>query len=189
MIAFIDDRRGGCGVEPVRKAPPPPTLPRLADRVNRRFRAPRPNVLRVADPTCAAAWRGFVHAAFVLDALEPALHGRRPSTASSAMAEGSQHARVRCTERLAGPGIGPSVGNVGGSCDNALAETAIGLFKAEAIRRRGPWRSLEAVEFAALERADRPNTRRRPEPIGNVPPAEAEARHRYAQAETPALAA
>ena len=80
------------------------------------------------------------------------------------------------------------MGSVGDSYDNALAETVIGLFKTEVIRRRGPWRSLEAVEFATLDWVDWRNNRRLLEPIGNMPPAEAEARY-YAQLEAPALAA
>jgi transposase InsO family protein len=92
------------------------------------------------------------------------------------------------TERLAAAGIEPSVGGVGDSYDNALAETINGLFKTEVIRRRGPWRSLEPVELATLEWVDWSNHRRLLEPIGNMPPAEAEARY-YAQLEAPALAA
>ena len=95
---------------------------------------------------------------------------------------------IRYTERLAEADIEPSVGSVGDSYDNALAETVIGLFKAEVIHRRGPWPSFEAVEYATLEWVDWFNTRRLLEPIGNVPPAEAEARY-YAQAEVQALAA
>jgi putative transposase len=95
---------------------------------------------------------------------------------------------IRYTERLAEAGIEPSVGSVGDSYDNALAESVIGLFKTEAIRRRGPWRSLEAVEFATLEWVDWFNNRRLLEPIGNVPPAEAEARY-YAQFKAPAFKA
>ena len=86
------------------------------------------------------------------------------------------------------PSIEPSVGSVGDSFDNALAETINGLYKAEVIHRRGPWRSFEAVEFATLEWVDWFNHRRLLEPIGNVPPAEAEARY-YAQREVPARAA
>jgi putative transposase len=95
---------------------------------------------------------------------------------------------LRYTERLAAAGIEPSVGSVGDSYDNALAETVIGLFKAEVIHRRGPWRSCEAVEFATLEWVDRFNTRRLLEPIGNIPPAEAEAAY-YAQLEVMPMAA
>jgi putative transposase len=95
---------------------------------------------------------------------------------------------IRYTERLPEAGIEPSVGSVGDSCDNALAETVIGLFKTEVIRRRGPWRNIEAVEFATLEWVGWYNTRRLLEPIGNMPPAEAEARY-YAQLEPAAMAA
>ena len=89
--------------------------------------------------------------------------------------ETAQYLAIRYTERLAEAGIEPSVGSVGDSYDNALAETVIGLFKTEVIRPRGPWRSLEAVEFATLEWVNWFNTRRLLEPIGHVPPAEAEA--------------
>ena len=103
--------------------------------------------------------------------------------------DGTPHtSRAKYTERLAEAGIEPSVGSVGDSYDNALAETVIGLFKAEVIHRRGPWRSFEAVEFATLEWVDWFNTRRLFEPIGNIPPAEAEARY-YEQRETLSLAA
>ena len=99
-----------------------------------------------------------------------------------------QHVSIRYSERLAEAGIEPSVGSVGDSFDNTLAETVIGLFKAEVVRRRGPWRSLDAVEFATLEWVDWFNNRRLLEPIGNVPPVEAEERY-HARAEAPALAA
>lgn len=102
--------------------------------------------------------------------------------------ESAQYVSIRYTERLADAGIDPSVGSVGDSYDNALAETVIGLFKTEVIRRRGPWRSLEAVEFAVLEWVDWFNHRRLLEPIGNMPPAEAEQRY-YAQLQEIALAA
>jgi transposase InsO family protein len=102
--------------------------------------------------------------------------------------ESAQYASIRYMERLAEASIEPSVGSVGDSYDNALAETVIGLFKTEVIRRCGPWRNIEAVEFATLEWVDRYDTRRLLEPIGNMPPAEAEARY-YAQLEAPALAA
>ncbi len=143
------------------------------DRVNRQFKAPRPNALWVSDFTYVATWSGFVyvafvidvfarrivgwrasrsaHASFVLDALEQALHERRPAQGSGLVHHsdrGSQYLALRYTERLAGAGIEPSVGSVGDSYDNALAETINGLFKAESIHRRGPWRSFEAVEYA-----------------------------------------
>ena len=185
----------------------------LLHRVNRQFKAPRPNALWVSDFTYVATWGGFVyvafvidayarrivgwrvsrtaHTAFVLDALEQALHDRRPLQGRGLVHHsdrGSQYLALRYTERLAEAGVELSVGSVGDSYDNALAETINGLDKAEVIHRRGPWRSFEAVEFATLEWVDWFNTRRLLEPIGNVPPAEAEARY-YAQAEAQALAA
>jgi len=187
-------------------------IPCAADRVNRQFRAPRPNQLWVSDFTYVATWQGFVyaafvidvfarrivgwrvsrtaHAGFVLDALEQALHDRRPAKGGLThhSDRGGQYVSIRYTERLLEAGIEPSVGSVGDSYDNALAETVIGLFKTEVIRRRGPWRSLEAVEYATLEWVDWFNNRRLLEPIGNMPPAEAEARY-YAGLEEPALAA
>ena len=102
--------------------------------------------------------------------------------------EPKQYVAIRYTERLLEAGIEPSVGSVGDSYDNALAETINGLFKTEVIRRRGPWRNMEAVEFATLEWVDLYNNHRLLEPIGNMPPAEAEARY-YAQLEPPAMAA
>ena len=102
--------------------------------------------------------------------------------------ESGQYVSIRYTEQLLEAGIEPSVGSVGDPYDNALAETVIGLFKTEVIRRRGPWRSLEAVEYATLEWVDWFNNRRLLEPIGNMPPAEAETRY-YARLEKPALAA
>ncbi|MFV0625413.1 IS3 family transposase [Sphingomonas sp. ac-8] len=183
------------------------------DRVNRQFQALRPNALWVSDFTYVATWRGFVyvafvidafarrivgwrvsrtaHADFVLDALEQALHDRRPFASGDLVHHsdrGSQYVSIRYTERLAEAGIEPSVGSVGDSYDNALAETINGLFKAEVIHRRGPWRSFEAVEFAALEWVDWFNHRRLLEPIGNIPPAEAEAAY-YAQLEAVPIAA
>jgi putative transposase len=95
---------------------------------------------------------------------------------------------IQYTERFAEAGIEPSVGSVGDSFDNALAETINGLFKAEVIHRRGPWRHAEAVEFATLEWVDWFNHRRLLEPIGNIPPAEAEARY-YAALDQMPLAA
>ena len=91
--------------------------------------------------------------------------------------ESAQYVSIKYTERLAEAGIEPSVGSVGDSYDNALAETINGLFKTEVIHRTGPWRSLETVEFATLEWVDCFNNRRLLEPIGNIPPAEAEARY------------
>ena len=116
----------------------------------------------------------------MLDALEQALHDRRPVQRGGLVHHsdrGSQYVSIKYTERLAEAGIEPSVGSVGDSYDNALAETINGLFKAEVIHRRGPWRSFEAVEFATLEWVDWFNNRRLLEPIGNIPPAEAEERY------------
>lgn len=95
-----------------------------------------------------------------------------------------QYLSIRYTERLAEAGIEPSVGSVGDSYDNALAETVIGLFKTEVIRQRGPWRNLEAVEFAVLEWVEWFNNRRLLESIGNVPPAELEATYYDQQTES-----
>ena len=131
------------------------------------------------------------HASFVLDALEQALHDRRPAHRGGLVHHsdrGSQYVSIKYTERLVEAGVEPSVGSVGDSYDNALAETINGLYKAEIIHRRGPWRSLEAVEFATLEWVDWFNNRRLLEPIGNIPPAEAEERY-YAMLEHPAMAA
>ena len=102
--------------------------------------------------------------------------------------ESAQYVSIKYTERLAEAGIEPSVGSVGDSYDNALAETINGLYKAEVIHRRGPWRSFEAVEFATLEWVDWFNNRGLLEPIGNIPPAEAEERY-YAMTEQSAMAA
>ena len=138
-------------------------------------------------------WRASrtAHAGFVLDALEQALHDRRPVHRGGLVHHsdrGSQYVSIKYTERLAEAGIEPSVGSVGDSYDNALAETINGLYKAEVIHRRGPWRSFEAVEFATLEWVDWFNNRRLLEPIGNIPPAEAEQRY-YAMLEQSATAA
>ena len=183
------------------------------DRVNRHFKAPSPNRLWLSDFTYVATWQGFVyvafvidafarrivgwrasrtaHAGFVLDALDQALHDRRPVHRGGLVHHsdrGSQYVSIRYSERLAEAGIEPSVGSVGDSYDNALAETINGLYKAEVIHRRGPWRNFEAVEFATLEWVDWFNNRRLLEPIGNIPPVEAEERY-YAMLDVPAIAA
>ena len=109
-----------------------------------------------------------------------ALHDRRPAHSGGLIHysdRGSQYVSIRYSERLAEAGIEPSVGSVGDSYDNALAETINGLYKAEVIHRRGPWRSFEAVEYATLEWVDWFNHRRLLETIGNIPPAEAEAQY------------
>lgn len=136
-------------------------------------------------------WRASrtARAGFVLDALEQALHDWRPVHRGRLVHHSDRAAvSIKYTERLAEAGIEPSVGIVGESYDNALAETSNGLYKAEVIWRREPWRNFEAVEFATLEWLDRSNNRRLLEPIGNIPPAEAEQRC-YAMLEEPPVAA
>jgi hypothetical protein len=131
------------------------------------------------------------HASFVLDALEQAIHDRRPVHRGGLIHHsdrGSQYVSIKYTERLAEAGIEPSVGSVGDSYDNASAETINGLYKAEVIHCRGPWRSFEAVEYATLKWVDWFNHRRLLEPIGNSPPAEAEARY-YAMLDETSMAA
>ena len=192
--------------KPVRTTISDKAAPCPLDHVNRQFKAPRPNVLWVSDFTYVATWSGFVYVAFiidayarrivgwrvsrtaqtgfVLDALEQALHERRPLHRGGLVHHsdrGSQYVSIHYTERLAQAGIEPSVGSVGDSYDNALAESINGLYKAEVIHRRGPWRSLEAVEFATLEWVHWFNNWRLLEPIGNIPPAEAEALYSAAQ--------
>lgn len=177
---------------------------RPADLVQREFVATRPNQLWVADITYVATWVGFVYVAFVvdafsraivgwrvsrslrtdlaLDALEQALYAR-PKTGGLVhhSDRGSQYVAIRYTERLAAAGLERSVGSVGDAYDNALAETINGLYKAEVIRRRGPWRNIDAVEYATLEWVDWFNNRRLLEPIGYVPPAEYETKWYEAQ--------
>jgi len=114
---------------------------------------------------------------FVLDALEQALYARRPDRSGKLTHHsdrGSQYVSIRYTERLAEAGIEPSVGSVGDAYDNALAETINGLYKTEVIRRRSSWKTMEEVEMEALKWVDWLNNRRLLEPIGNIPPAEAE---------------
>ena len=184
-----------------------------SSRSARYCRLPRRPTIRISPSPYVATWTGFVyiafvidayarrivgwrvsrtaHAGFVLDALERALHDRRPAHRGGLVHHsdrGSQYVSIKYTERLVEAGVEPSVGSVGDSYDNALAETINGLYKAEIIHRRGPWRSLEAVEFATLEWVDWFNNRRLLEPIGNIPPAEAEERY-YAMLEQPAMAA
>jgi len=179
---------------------------RPLDLVDRNFTATRPNQLWVSDFTSVATWRGFVYVAFVidvfarrivgwrvssslatdfvLDALEQAIYDRCAASPDGLVHHsdrGTQYLSMRYTDRLADAGIAPSVGRRGDSYDNALAESIIGLFKTEVIRRLGPWRHLDAVEFATLDWVDWFNHRRLLEPIGYVPPAEYEARY-YEQA-------
>ncbi len=184
---------------------------RPLDLVKRQFQASRPNQLWVADFTYVATWAGFVYVAFVidafarrivgwrvarsmraelvLDALEQALWSRSATKGVVHHSDrGSQYLSIRYSERLAEAKAQPSVGSVGDSYDNALAETIIGLYKTEAIHRRGPWRHLEAVEYATLEWVDWFNHRRLLEPIGNIPPAELEASYYHSTSQLPMAA-
>jgi putative transposase len=131
-----------------------------------------------------------MQADFVLDALEQALHQRRPIAGGLVhhFDRGSQYVSIRYTERLIEAGVEPSVRSVGDRYDNALAETINGLYKAEVIHRQGPWRPMQAVEFATPEWVDWFNNRRLFEPIGNIPPAEAEANY-YAASDAMPVAA
>jgi len=178
------------------KAPSP------LDRVNRQFTADRPNQLWVSDFTYVSTWQGFVYVAFVidvfarrivgwrvsrsmrtdfvLDALEQALYARQPERDDALIHHsdrGSQYVSIRYTERLAEAGIEPSVGSKGDSYDNALAETINGLYKAELIHRRAPWKTVESLELATLEWVTWFNHQRLLEPIGYITPAEAEQRY------------
>lgn len=178
---------------------PDTSVPCPRDKVNRKFRAPAPNMLWVSDFTYVSTWQGFVYVAFVidtfanrivgwkasrsaktdfvLDALEQALYARRPTYQGGLIHHsdrGGQYVSIRYTERLAKAGIEPSVGSVGDAYDNALAETINGLYKTEVIRRRSSWKTMEEVELETLKWVDWFNNRRLLEPIGNIPPAEAE---------------
>ncbi|MDE1898915.1 MAG: IS3 family transposase [Xanthomonadaceae bacterium] len=196
----------------VRTTVPDAAVPCPLDRVNRQFKADRPNQLWVSDFTYVSTWQGFVYVAFVidvyarrivgwrvarsmrtdfvLDALEQALYARRAEREGALVHHsdrGSQYVSIRYSERLAEAGIEPSVGSKGDSYDNALAETINGLYKAEVIHRR-TWKTCEAVELATLEWVDWFNHRRLLEPIGYIPPAEAEA-HYWQQQNRQALSA
>ena len=184
---------------------------RPADLVDRDFTAAHPNQLWVADLTYVATWAGFVYVALVidvfsrmivgwrvsrslcsdlaLDALEQALWARPEiSQLIHHSDRGVQYVSISYTERLAEAGIEPSVGSVGDSYDNALAETIIGLYKTELIYKEGPWRGMEQIELATLEWVDWFNNRRLFEPIGNIPPVEYEALY-YQQQKAPAMVA
>jgi len=184
------------------------------DRVNRQFKADRPNQLWVSDFTYVSTWQGWLYVAFVidvftrrivgwrvsssmrtdfvLDALEQALYARQPERDGALIHHsdrGSQYVSIRYSERLAEAGIEPSVGSKGDSYDNALAETINGLYKAELIHRRAPWKTREALELATLEWVCWFNHHRLLEPIGYITPAEAEANYYWqlaSQAETTA---
>ncbi len=184
---------------------------RPADLVQRTFAALKPNQLWVADITYVATWCGVVYVAFVidvfarcivgwrvwnslrtdlvLDALEQALYSRTGTEGLVHHSDrGSQYLSIRYTERLAEVGIEASVGSVGDSYDNAMAESIIGLFKTEVIRARGPWKNIDEVEYATLEWVDWYNNKRLLEPIGNIPPAELEKAY-YEQLESQLKAA
>lgn len=178
-----------------------PAIPCPRDKVNRQFKAERPNQLWVSDFTYVSTWQGWLYVAFVidvfarrivgwrvsksmqadfvLDALEQALFDRQPERNSMIhhSDRGSQYVGIRYSERLALAGIEPSVGSRGDSYDNALAETINGLYKTELIHRRAPWKSAESVEIATLEWVHWFNHQRLLEPIGYIPPAEAEANY------------
>ena len=185
------------------------------DRVNRQFLAQRPNHLWVSDFTYVSTWQGWLYVAFVidvyarrsvgwrvsssmrtdfvLDALEQALYARQPERDGSLTHHsdrGAQYVSIRYSERLAEAGIEPSVGSRGDSYDNALAETINGLYKAELIHRRAPWKTKESVELATLEWVSWFNHHRLLEPIGYIPPAEAEANYyRQLASQTPTVGA
>ncbi len=186
----------------VRTTVPDATAVCPLDRVNRQFWADRPNQLWVSDFTYVSTWQGWLYVAFVidvyarrivgwrvstsmttdfvLDALEQALYDRRPGNDGSLIHHsdrGSQYVSIRYSERLAEAGIEPSVGSRGDSYDNALAETINGLYKAELIHRRGPWKNRESVELATLEWVAWFNHKRLLSSIGYIPPAEAEANY------------
>ena len=185
----------------VRTTTPDTSAPCPLDHVNRHFHASRPNELWVSDFTYVSTWQGWLYVAFVvdvyarrivgwrvsrsmqtdfvLDALEQALYERQPAAhvLTHHSDRGSQYVSIRYTERLDQAGIQPSVGSRGDSYDNALAETINGLYKAELIHRRGPWKTRESVELATLQWVHWFNHVRLLTPIGGIPPAEAEANY------------
>jgi transposase InsO family protein len=192
----------------VRTTIPDTSVPCPLDKVNRQFKAEHPNQQWVSDFTHVSTWQGWLYVAFVidvfarrivgwrvsssmqtgfvLDALEQALYARQPKLSDGLIHHsdrGSQYVSIRYTERLAEAGIEPSVGSRGDSYDNALAETINGLYKAELIYRRAPWKTKAAVELATLEWVSWFNHQRLLEPIGYIPPAEAEEDYYRQQAE------
>jgi len=175
---------------------------RPLDRVNRQFHADRPNQLWVSDFTYVPTWQGWQYVAFVidvyarrivgwqvsqsmttdfvLDALEQALYARQPGQDGTLIHHsdrGAQYVSIRYSERLAEAGVEPSVGSRGDSYDNALAETINGLYKAELIHRRAPWKTRQSLELATLEWVAWFNHQRLHSAIGYIPPAEAEANY------------
>ncbi len=186
----------------IRTTVPDAKAPCPQDRVNRQFKADRPNQLWVSDFTYVSTWQGMVYVAFVidvyarfivgwrvsssmrtdfvLDALEQALYARKPERDGALIHHsdrGSQYVSIRYSERLAEAEIEPSVGSKGDSYDNALAETINGLYKIELIHRRAPWKSKEAVELATLEWVSWFNHHRLMAHLGYIPPAETEANY------------
>jgi transposase InsO family protein len=193
----------------VRTTVPDNAAPCPLDRVNRQFNADRPNQLWVSDFTYVSTWQGWLYVAFVtdvyarrivgwqvsssmrtdfvLDALEQALHARQPEDSNGLIHHsdrGSQYLSIRYTERLAEAGVEPSVGSRGDSYDNALAETINGLYKAELIHQRAPWKSRQSLELATLAWVAWFNEHRLMEWLGHIPPAEAEANY-YRRIEAP----
>ena len=192
---------------------PDPRAARPADLVGRQFAPSAPNRLWVADLTYVSTWSGFAYVAFVTDAYARRILGWRvAATMATTMVldsieqaiwtrqqqgvfdlkdvvhhtdRGSQYTSIRFTERLAEAGIQPSVGAVGSSYDNALAETIIGLYKTELIHPGKPWKTVEDVELATARWVDWFNNRRIYRQCGDIPPAELESAH-YAQARRPA---
>jgi len=197
-LGLVGARRG----KRLRTTTPDTSAPCPLDRVNRQFKASRPNELWVSDFTYVSTWQGWLFVAFVidvyarrivgwrvshsmrtdfvLDALEQALYERQPQLSDQLVHHsdrGSQYVSIRYTEWLAEAGIEPSVGSRGDSYDNALAETINGLYKAELIHRRAPWKSRESVELATLQWVHWFNHIRLLGSIGHIPPAEAEANY------------
>lgn len=180
-----------------------PAAVRAGDLVDRRFAPLAPNLLWVADFTYVSAWSGWVYVAFVIDAYARRILGWRTSTSMTTSLvldalehaiwtrnrygttdlsglvhhndAGSQYTAMRFTDRLNEAGINPSIGSVGDSYDNALAETINGLYKTEVIKKRGPWKTPAEVEFATAEWVDWFNHRRLYEYCGDIPPSELEA--------------
>ena len=192
--------RGAVRGQSFRTTVPGEAANRPGDLVKREFTAARPNQLWVADITYVSTWSGFVFTAFVidvfsryiagwrvsrslstdlpLDALEQALHARPDHDGLIHHSDrGCQYVSIRYSDRLVEAGVKPSVGSVGCSYDNALAESVIGLYKTEVINLRKPWKGVEDVEFATLTWVDWFNNRRLLQPIGHIPPAELEANY------------
>ena len=200
----LDGLAGAVRGKTRRTTVPAEAATRPGDLLERDFTAPAPNRRWVADITYVATWTGFVYLAFVTDLFSRRIVGWRASTSLRAdlaldalehaiwqrgregadlaglihhSDRGVQYLAIRYTERLAEIGAVGSVGSVGDSYDNAAAESLIGLFKTELIRRHGPWRGLDQVELATLEWVDWFNNRRLHSFCGDVPPAEYEQQH------------